>query len=823
MATQPDEQRHSIGDMPLNDDAFEAAPAPAPERLWGDGFAEDDGPARGIRILWIAGLVSIAWLAAAAALFWLIGQNMDPGTVTLTEWAAIAAGIFAPLTAIWLIALVVARVDPGRGRETLARLEAAEARFAASAADVRAQVDGIDHLLVAVSERMETLGASFAAHGTNFETTTARATEVARAISGGLAEDREKLEELISRLAERGEVTHSRLGELAAILPDAEVQATRIGAALQDHGDAALRRIDDFEARLSALDERERMATQGAMQRGASANELLSHIDQTARDVEGLMGERRAELSSEIDAVLARTASTLEEHRGLLASEIDGAAARTALALDQTRGELNAEIDNSLARTAETLERARTGLGAQADAINAAIEQANLSLEDTGRTAAEQIETRLSGLAARAETLALEFGKQDERSAAMFDASDERFTALERRLGEAAAQGESVLSGYESRIETLRGGTVALAAPVAETRDLISSLEGSVNLIRVQLGETLVAFETQLPDLSAARQTDLSNLNDRVAALRNEFAELGTQAETLSAPVETARASIASTVSDLHEARRALETTTDKLNTDLADASASLDATRELAEGTALGAASQLIEALGRVREVAGQASESVRSTLAGVVDEAVEAIGRASSDTVRASALQPVEEQIMQLEAVGKRSANAANEAAERLSRALVSVAETAAAVEARVKEADAHLDGAQKNDLSQQSNLLIEALNSNAIDITKTLSTEVTEAAWREYSGGDRSVFTRRASRLVENATAKEIARHYEDEPEFRDAVRRYIHDFEAMMRRVMKDRDGDSFSIALLSSDVGKLYVALAQSTDRLRAKG
>ncbi len=175
------------------------------------------------------------------------------------------------------------------------------------------------------------------------------------------------------------------------------------------------------------------------------------------------------------------------------------------------------------------------------------------------------------------------------------------------------------------------------------------------------------------------------------------------------------------------------------------------------------------------------------------------------------------------QLEALGKRSADAANEAAERLSRSLVSVAETAAAVEARVKEADEHLDRAQKNDLSQQSNLLIEALNSNAIDITKALSTEVTEAAWREYSSGDRSVFTRRASRLVENSTAKDIARHYEDEPEFRDAVRRYIHDFEAMMRRVMKDRDGDSFSIALLSSDVGKLYVALAQSTDRLRAKG
>ncbi|MEO0499920.1 MAG: hypothetical protein AAF205_05090, partial [Pseudomonadota bacterium] len=240
------------------------------------------------------------------------------------------------------------------------------------------------------------------------------------------------------------------------------------------------------------------------------------------------------------------------------------------------------------------------------------------------------------------------------------------------------------------------------------------------------------------------------------------------------------------------------------------------------AEGTTLAAAGQLIEALGRVREVAVQASESVKDTLAGVVDDAVDALGRATEERVKSAAFAPVEAKIAELEAVGERSAEAANASAERLSRALVSVAETASAVEARVKEADEHLDRAQKADLSQQSNLLIEALNSNAIDITKILSTEVTEAAWRQYQAGDRSVFTRRAARLVASTDAKAIARHFEEEPEFRDATRRYIHDFEAIMRRVMKDRDGDAFSVALLSSDIGKLYVALAQSTERLRGE-
>jgi hypothetical protein len=39
--------------------------------------------------------------------------------------------------------------------------------------------------------------------------------------------------------------------------------------------------------------------------------------------------------------------------------------------------------------------------------------------------------------------------------------------------------------------------------------------------------------------------------------------------------------------------------------------------------------------------------------------------------------------------------------------------------------------------------------------------------------------------------------------------------------MLRTVMSTREGTPLSIALLSSDTGKLYVALAQAIERLRA--
>jgi hypothetical protein len=87
--------------------------------------------------------------------------------------------------------------------------------------------------------------------------------------------------------------------------------------------------------------------------------------------------------------------------------------------------------------------------------------------------------------------------------------------------------------------------------------------------------------------------------------------------------------------------------------------------------------------------------------------------------------------------------------------------------------------------------------------------------------YLKGDRSIFTRRSVRLVDRGEARDITRLYHEEPEFRAQVNRYIHDFEGMLRRVLANRDGAPLCVTLLSSDMGKLYVALAQAIQRLRS--
>ena len=98
--------------------------------------------------------------------------------------------------------------------------------------------------------------------------------------------------------------------------------------------------------------------------------------------------------------------------------------------------------------------------------------------------------------------------------------------------------------------------------------------------------------------------------------------------------------------------------------------------------------------------------------------------------------------------------------------------------------------------------------------------MSNEVTDTAWNAYLKGDRGVFTRRAVRLLDSSEAKIIVRHYDEDSDFREHVNRYVHDFEAIMRLLLSTRDGNAIGVTLLSSDIGKLYVALAQAIERLR---
>ena len=149
-----------------------------------------------------------------------------------------------------------------------------------------------------------------------------------------------------------------------------------------------------------------------------------------------------------------------------------------------------------------------------------------------------------------------------------------------------------------------------------------------------------------------------------------------------------------------------------------------------------------------------------------------------------------------------------------------LAKVNELAGNLERRVAHARQRAEEQVDSDFARRVALITESLNSNAIDIAKALSNDVSDTAWSAYLKGDRGIFTRRAVSLLDNTEARAIAQLYETDREFSEHVNRHIHDFEAMLRQLLSTRDGHALGVTLLSSDMGKLYVALAQAIERLR---
>jgi hypothetical protein len=69
----------------------------------------------------------------------------------------------------------------------------------------------------------------------------------------------------------------------------------------------------------------------------------------------------------------------------------------------------------------------------------------------------------------------------------------------------------------------------------------------------------------------------------------------------------------------------------------------------------------------------------------------------------------------------------------------------------------------------------------------------------------------------RLLGGGENRAIRTHYELDVEFQRSVNRYVHDFEAMLRRVLAERDGGMIAVTLMGSDMGKLYAALAPAVE------
>ncbi len=563
---------------------------------------------------------------------------------------------------------------------------------------------------------------------------------------------------------------------LLADLPKAHSESRKMVAALEAAGMTAHEAAGALDAQLAALAARGREADEIA---GSAAQKLGAHL-------------------ARIESVSATAGERLTE---------------AATAMTQS-------VDAALDHAARASDAARQGLEAQGSAMMALVDQAQAALEKTGAESGEAIATRLGDAHERVEAMAALLAEQNAATATLLDTLrsglddlDSRFAGLDSASEERGARLSSTLGALSDHTvtltEALEKGSGSADALIGRTEKLITTLDAATR----EIDETLPAAFDRVDARAAESRTLVSGMAPEVAQVEASAAAaldrlmeaeslLAKQKALLEEFAETAEARIAAS----NEAARGL-------SAELASADA---AARALAEG----ASTNLVNALIRVRETAQTSADRAREAIARVIPEAAENLSQATQEALSRTIAEQVGLHIADLTTTAERALEAAHKASDRLMRQMLTIADTSAAVEARIEEAKAQVQEHDRDNFARRVALLIESLNSTAIDVSKVFSNDVSDSAWAAYLRGDRGVFTRRAVKLLDTSEAREIVRHYEAEPEFRDQVNRYIHDFEAMLRNTLATRDGSALSVTLLSSDMGKLYVALAQAIERLR---
>lgn len=663
----------------------------------------------------------------------------------------------------------------------------------------------------ALAERIDTLEARLHALGELSDDARARTLSATKSLS--------------SQLTQLQETTRAATEEVNGM---ADIAAGRIDATAKSARQAMADSTADLDrqaALLASLMERAKTGITG------TAEAVMDLLSQDLNRVEGDIRERLEAAAAQARESMAAADRDLTAQAASLRSLVETAQAgiaatsQTALATMARDGE---EIGAQLReRTEVALERARNGiahveegLALQSQALEALVDRSRANIQNIGDETVTSMADHMNEVEGRLHQINDLVEGQRTLIAGLH-------ATLGEAIGSAQAQFAEMESTALSRNERLTG---ALARLTAETQRIDDALAaGGVTAEKlISSAETLlVALDSSVRELDETFPAALERFDARISTSHALLDSAAPEMERLEAISEAL-------VGRTQEAEELLRGQGRRLTEWLESTQSGVEANRELVERLRIaldnahqdatriteGAGPLLVTALLRVKDTADQAAERARQALSRAIPDAAQALAEASEQALQQAVDDQVTAQIEMVAKVAEEAVKAAHHASDRLTRQLLTIADTSASVQSRIEEAERATENRDRDHFARRSALLIESLNSTAIDVTKILSNDVTDSAWSAYLKGDRGVFTRRAVKLLDAGESREIALHYDNDAEFQEHVNRYIHDFESMLRIILSARDGNALGVAILSSDMGKLYVALAQAIERLR---
>lgn len=684
----------------------------------------------------------------------------------LTFWPEAQSGIsndrIIALVATWsvptlLIAVLWLLAMRNSSREAI--------RFGKVATSLRTESDALAIRMRTVNEEISLAREFLSQNARELETvgrqSSQKLVESAQMLSAALADSDEKAKTLESV----SNAANTNLEQLRKHLPVVTSAAKDVTNQIGSAGNNAQVQIKALIATLERVSDA-----------GKSVSEYIDNVETRADD---LTVKLERSLSGSAQLLETKSAEALDRSAEM-ATLMDSASQAISSGIAQASGDIDTLLAGSNANIQSSLADLRQALGA----IQTQSEQEEARIQAMIATISEHIQT------SAAQISEVDRAATDQTSKLAFAVS---------ALGESTRSVGTALSDNQAITANLIGQSDTLIQSLGQANQEISkNIPAAMDSFNVRMAEGIAQVKSALSNAET-----LEDMSDVMLEKLNGLEQLiATQHDAVGALMAESEAHFAAR----HEQVDAL--------------GASLKQTQALLEDMSGDANERLVTSLLRVRETTRAAAESSRK----ILDDELAHIADQLTEQNREALANALDAQVASMnDAVQDaitRNIALSETAASLVVKQLGELDEMTTSLESRIADSKNSFESVQEDSFARRMLLLTESLNSTAIDVAKILSNDVTDTAWAAYLKGDRGVFTRRAVRLLDSSEAKIIVKHYGDNSDFREHVNRYVHDFEAIMRLLLSTRDGNAIGVTLLSSDIGKLYVALAQAIERLR---
>ncbi len=602
----------------------------------------------------------------------------------------------------------------------------------------------------------------------------------------------------------------SRLETLKAGLADELVVLKAATEALEAQSRSARALLTDIETVSRTATEAGQRLEQ-AMPAAAQAAEGLRATLAALTEEAG----RQADRAETAAATLADRLSTLSAEGGAAADRLTAALAaleeKAAAGRAQSEAGMRAirgEADTLFELLENTLVARREALQRQGDALAGQLADAYERLETMAGSLGRELVARLETFAAQAEAIDARLKAQAATTESLAASGERAFQLLDARLQHSGETSRAALDRLAARVQEVGAGFADLTRPIRETQGAAVELETSVARLR----ETTLGAADILADLlprraveaSSAAETLAADIGALVAALDDAHAK----AVGLAQPIAESRAAVEEASAAYADQRESIEAAGRALIAELEQARAMIADVEEQTRDTSLQAATRLVEAMGRVRDVATQATGTMREMLDGLLEEARASLAHTADETMRRSFAEPIAIRAREAEA-------AAAAAAERTAASMAQLASALNLLEQRTTDRLTAIEEAQQKDLLASAALLTDRLAQVSTSLSAALGKPMDDRDWAMWRKGERGLFSRRALTLLSKREARDLKVLIETDRQLAETARQYTAAFEGLIDRLQPGVP--ALAAALRNSEHGRLSAALSEALD------